>query len=48
MHPPGGALPVKGPGSVAVKKTATGETATFRGATADGVRMEGNADCRPK
>jgi hypothetical protein len=48
MHPPDGALPVKGRGSVTVKKTATGETATFRGATADGVRMEGSVDCRPK
>jgi hypothetical protein len=46
MHPPGRTLPVKGRGSVTVQQTATGETATFRGVTADGVRMEGSVDCR--
>ncbi len=48
LHPPGRTLPVKGRGSVADRQTATGETATFRGVTADGVRMEGSVDCRPK
>jgi len=46
LHPPGRTLPVKGRGSVTVQQTATGETATFRGVTADGVRMEGSVDCR--
>ena len=39
-------FPNSGRGSVTVKKTATGQMATFRGQTRDGVRMEGTLDCR--
>ena len=37
---------LRGRGSVTVRQTATGRTATFRGQTAEGVRMEGSVDCR--
>jgi len=46
LHPPGRVLLVKGRGTVTVRQTATGETATFSGVTAKGVRMEGSVDCR--
>jgi hypothetical protein len=39
-------LPPLGRGTVTIKKTATGTTATFRGVTHDGVKMEGSVDCR--
>ncbi len=37
-----------GRGTVTVKQTATGPTATFRGETKDGVKMEGTIDCRSR
>jgi hypothetical protein len=42
------APPLSGRGSVTVRKTATGQTAAFRGQTKDGVRMEGTVDCRAR
>jgi hypothetical protein len=41
-------IPGSGRGSVTVKKTATGQMATFRGQTKDGVRIEGTVDCRAR
>jgi hypothetical protein len=45
--PPGvqGPMPASGRGSVTVRQAETGKTATFRGETKDGVRMEGGVDC---
>ena len=40
--------PASGRGTVTFRQTATGKTATFRGQTKDGVRMEGSVDCRNK
>jgi hypothetical protein len=40
------APPLRGRGTVTVKQAATGRTATFRGQTKDGVRIEGTVDCR--
>jgi hypothetical protein len=37
---------LRGRGTVTVKQTATGRTATFRGQTEEGVTMEGTIDCR--
>ena len=48
LAPKGQALPLSGRGSVTVTRTATGTTATFRGQTKDGVRMEGAVDCRTR
>lgn len=45
LQPPPRAEKLRGRGSVTVRQTATGRTATFRGQTADGVRMEGSVDC---
>lgn len=45
---PGVAPPLRGRGTVTVKQAATGPTATFRGQTEDGVRMEGTIDCRTR
>jgi hypothetical protein len=42
------ALPPQGRGSVTMKQAATGTTATFRGVTHNGVRMEGSVDCRSR
>jgi len=46
--PPGlqGPMPASGRGSVTVRQTETGKTATFRGETKDGVGMEGSVACR--
>jgi hypothetical protein len=41
-------IPNSGRGTVTVKKTATGQTAAFRGQTKDGVKMEGSVDCRTR
>jgi hypothetical protein len=41
-------IPSSGRGTVTVKKTATGQMATFRGQTKDGVRIEGTVDCRTR
>ncbi|HET7602088.1 MAG TPA: hypothetical protein VFK36_03665 [Gemmatimonadales bacterium] len=41
-------IPNSGRGTVTVKKTATGQMATFRGQTKDGVRIEGTVDCRTR
>ena len=46
LQPPPRAEKLRGRGSVTVRPTATGRAATFRGQTADGVRMEGSVDCR--
>ena len=46
LQPPPRASRLKGRGSVTVRQTPTGRTATFRGQTAEGVRMEGSVDCR--
>ena len=46
LAPPGRAVPLRGRGSVTVKQTATGQTASFRGQTKDGVKMEGSLECR--
>lgn len=46
LQPPPRAERLRGRGSVTVRPTATGRTATFSGVTADGVRMEGSVDCR--
>jgi hypothetical protein len=40
------APPLRGRGTVTVKQAATGRTATFRGQTKDGVRIEGTVACR--
>jgi hypothetical protein len=40
------ALPPQGRGSVTIKQSAAGATATFRGVTHNGVQMEGSVDCR--
>ncbi|HEU4828379.1 MAG TPA: hypothetical protein VFT04_04215 [Gemmatimonadales bacterium] len=45
---PGNAPPLRGRGTVAVKQTATGGTASFRGQTKDGVKMEGTVECRSR
>ena len=42
------APPVSGRGTVTVKRTATGQVATFSGRTKDGVKMDGTLDCRSK
>ena len=47
MKPPI-ALPPQGSGTVTIRETATGRTATFRGVTHDGVRIEGILDCRSR
>ena len=47
-YPPGRAQPVKGRGTVTIREAETGKAATFRGQTADGVRMEGSVDCRKR
>jgi hypothetical protein len=39
---------LRGRGTVTVKQTATGRTATFRGQTEEGVKMEGTIDCRSR
>lgn len=46
LYPPGQAQAVKGRGTVTIRQAGTGKAATFRGQTADGVRMEGSVDCR--
>ena len=46
QYPPGKAFPTSGSGTVTVKQTATGKTASFRGQTEDGVKIEGVVDCR--
>ena len=46
LQPPPRAHQLRGRGSVTVRQTATGRTASFRGQTAEGVRMEGSVDCR--
>lgn len=46
VYPKGRALTPSGSGTVTVKQTAIGKTASFRGQTQDGVRMEGVVDCR--
>jgi hypothetical protein len=46
LNPPGRQLRVKGRGTVAIRPAGAGRTATFRGQTADGVRIEGAVDCR--
>jgi hypothetical protein len=46
QYPPGKAFPTSGTGTVTVKQTATGKTASFRGQTEDGVKIEGVVDCR--
>jgi hypothetical protein len=46
MYPPGRAYSMSGHGTVTVKQTATGKTASFSGQTKDGVKMEGVVDCR--
>ena len=43
---PGRQLQLKGRGTVAIRPAGAGRTATFRGQTADGVRIEGAVDCR--
>lgn len=43
-----GAPTLSGRGTMTVRQTATGRTATFRGQTKDGVRMEGTMDCRSR
>jgi hypothetical protein len=48
LQGPGPTKPPKGSGSVTIREEATGTFATFRGETADGVRMEGSVDCRKK
>ena len=48
MYPPGRAFPVSGSGAVTVKQTASGKTASFRGQTKDGVKLEGIVDCRSR
>ena len=46
--PPGlqGPMLPSGRGSVTVRQAETGKTATFRGETKDGVRMEGSVTCQ--
>lgn len=39
---------LRGRGTVTVKQTPTGQLATFRGQTEDGVKMEGTVDCRSR
>jgi hypothetical protein len=46
LYPPGKAFAPSGSGTVTVKQTAAGKTASFRGQTKDGVKMEGIVDCR--
>lgn len=46
QQPASRALPQKGRGTVTVKRTPAGRTATFRGQTADGVKMEGSVECK--
>ena len=46
LSPPGRGTPLRGRGSVTVRKSATGTTATFRGQTKDGVKMEGSLECK--
>jgi hypothetical protein len=48
LAPPGRGVPLRGRGTVTVKPTATGQLATFRGQTKDGVPMEGTLDCRTR
>lgn len=45
-YAPGSAPPLSGRGTVTVKQTVAGSTASFRGRTKDGVQMEGTVDCR--
>ena len=45
---PGSAPSLRGRGTVTVKPSATGRTASFRGQTEDGVKMEGIIDCRSR
>jgi hypothetical protein len=46
LYPPGREQAVKGRGTVTIRQAGTGKTATFRGQTADGVRIEGSVDCQ--
>lgn len=48
MYPPGRSFSTSGRGTVTVKPTATGKTASFSGQTKDGVKMEGIVDCRSR
>lgn len=45
LQAPGMEKPQKGRGTVTVQQSASGTTATFRGQTADGVRMDGRVTC---
>ena len=46
LYPPGQQQAVKGKGTVTIRQAGAGRIATFRGQTADGVRIEGSVDCR--
>ncbi len=46
QQPASRALLQKGRGTATVKQTPSGRTATFRGQTADGVKMEGSVECK--
>jgi hypothetical protein len=45
LQAPGPKKPPRGRGSGAIQQGGTGTTATFRGETKDGVRMEGSVTC---
>ena len=46
QQPAGRALAQKGRGTMTMKQTPAGRTATFRGQTAEGVKMEGSVECK--
>jgi hypothetical protein len=45
LQAPGRTKPPKGRGSVTIQQSGAGTTATFRGETKDGVKMEGSVTC---
>lgn len=45
LQAPGMSKPPKGRGTVAIQQAASGTTATFRGETKDGVKLEGSVMC---
>jgi hypothetical protein len=45
LQGPGRKEPMKGSGTVTIKRGGDGTSATFRGQTADGVKMEGSVKC---
>ena len=46
LYPPGQQQALKGKGTTTIRQAGAGRIATFRGQTADGVRIEGTVDCR--